>query len=759
MAHPTEPPCGFSSSIRQSQVTCTILRVQIILMILVSQIVQTIQAGQTSQVSQMSQISRHCLQHHLRISGRIWRQGTPLNLFRFKHQSAVIITLFLVPDINDWRLPLMRRKLFPLLALALVISLLLGACRTTESPVEATETLPATTAASPSPAPSPTPTAMPRILTICLGQEPATLYIYGGASRAMWSVLEAVYDGPVDTRGFVAQPVILQKIPTLADGDARYTGVDVAFGSPIVAADGSLSNLVAGVRYLPSGCNDDSCAITWDGQSPVQMDVLALTYHLLPGIKWSDGTPLTGADSVYSYTVAADQLTPINKRLVSRTASYQTAAEDPLTTEWISIPGYRTHNFAEAFWHPLPQHIYSLYSADALLSAEEVARHPLGWGPYVISEWAPGGHITLQRNPNYFRAAEGLPHYDMLVFRFLGETADGNLAALRNGECDFVDQTTALLDGFQQALEYEQEEAIKVWLGLGPEWEHLDFGIRTADLDDGYNPFSEERPDIFGDARVRRAFTACLDREGLIRTFLYSRSAVPAGLFPPNHPLYTANLSPTTYDVVGGSALLEQAGWRDSDNDPATPRLAYGVAGVPDGTPLEVSYLATNALLPNAAAEYLAASLQQCGIGVTLTSLTAGQMYAAGPEGPLFGRNFDLAQFSWAPAVDAPCYVYQTNQIPSSQNGWIGANIGGYSNPAYDAACQAARLAAGTDAAAETNLEVQRLLSEDVPVVPLYYRIKLTASRRDLCNYTFDVSARSELWNLESWDAGPLCIP
>jgi len=54
---------------------------------------------------------------------------------------------------------------------------------------------------------------------------------------------------------------------------------------------------------------------------------------------------------------------------------------------------------------------------------------------------------------------------------------------------------------------------------------------------------------------------------------------------------------------------------------------------------------------------------------------------------------------------------------------------------------------------------VQRLLSEDLPVVPLYYRIKLTAARRDLCNYTFDVSARSELWNLEAWDAGPLCAP
>jgi len=653
----------------------------------------------------------------------------------------------------------MRRKIISLLAIFLAASLLLTACRTTQTPVAPADLTPSPAAATATPAPSPTPTPTPRVLTICMGQEPSTLYIYGGSSRAMWSVLEAIYDGPVDTRNYTAQPVILQKLPTLADGDARYTPIDVAFGAPIVAADGSLSNLVAGVRYLPAGCTADSCAVTWDGQSPVQMDALTLTYHMVPGINWSDGTPLTAADSVYSYTVAADPLTPINKRLVSRTASYLALEGDPLATEWVSIPGYRTTNFTEAFWQPLPQHIYSLYSADALLSAEEVARYPLGWGPYIIKEWVTGGHITLQRNPNYFRAAEGLPHYDLLVFRFLGESADGNLAALRNGECDFIDQTTSLLDGFQQALEYEQDGSIKLWLGLGPEWEHLDFGIRPATLDDGYNAFSEERPDIFGDVRVRRAFAACLDREGLIRAFLYSRSAVPTGLFPPNHPLYAASLSPAAYDVAAGSALLDQVGWRDYDNDPATPRQAYGVAGVPDGTPLNVTYLTASALLPNAAAEYLAASLAQCGIGVTITALTPGQMYTAGPDGPLFGRKFDLAQFSWASGAETPCYLYQTDQIPTAQNGWVGANLAGYSSPAYDAACQAARLSAGTDAAAAANLEVQRLLSEDLPVVPLYYRIKLTAARRDLCNYTFDVSARSELWNLEAWDVGPLCAP
>jgi len=49
------------------------------------------------------------------------------------------------------------------------------------------------------PAPTATATPAPKVLTVCIGQEPETLYLYGGSSRSMWSVLEGVYDGPVDT--------------------------------------------------------------------------------------------------------------------------------------------------------------------------------------------------------------------------------------------------------------------------------------------------------------------------------------------------------------------------------------------------------------------------------------------------------------------------------------------------------------------------------------------------------------------------------
>src|SRR4030042_439081 len=62
--------------------------------------------------------------------------------------------------------------------------------------------------------------AAPRTLVVCQGQEPETLFVYGGSMLAATFVQDAIYDGPIDANSFDYQPVILEKLPSLADGDA-----------------------------------------------------------------------------------------------------------------------------------------------------------------------------------------------------------------------------------------------------------------------------------------------------------------------------------------------------------------------------------------------------------------------------------------------------------------------------------------------------------------------------------------------------------
>ncbi len=154
----------------------------------------------------------------------------------------------------------------------------------------------------------------------------------------MWSVLEALYDGPIDTRKFSPQPVILQKLPAYPDQDVLVEAVDVKAGDTVVDANGDLVNLAANVKVLPAGCAGTDCAVTWDGTKALKMDRLKVTYRLLPGLKWSDGAALTAADSVYSFNLAADPATKVSKRIVDRTLAYQAA--DDLTVEWTGRPGF-----------------------------------------------------------------------------------------------------------------------------------------------------------------------------------------------------------------------------------------------------------------------------------------------------------------------------------------------------------------------------------------------------------------------------------
>jgi peptide/nickel transport system substrate-binding protein len=247
----------------------------------------------------------------------------------------------------------------------------------------------------------------------------------------MWSILEAVYDGPFDARGFTNQPVILEKIPSLADGDASLRPVSVQKGDVVVDVQGNPVALEVGTRVLPAGCSRPDCATAWDGTSPLSMDQLVVSFKLIADIKWSDGTPLTAADSVFSYHIAADPATPSYKYVLDRTYAY--TAVDEQSVQWVGLPGFFEQRFGSFYWLPLPSHLLGNKSAADILADSSVNRSPLGWGPYVIQEWTAGDHITLRKNENYFRAAEGLPAFETLVFRFVGSAADGNLNALLSG--------------------------------------------------------------------------------------------------------------------------------------------------------------------------------------------------------------------------------------------------------------------------------------------------------------------------------------
>ena len=611
-----------------------------------------------------------------------------------------------------------------------------------------------------------TPTEEPagaHTLVICLAEDPSSL-----ADRSQHvstqAILSAVYDGPIDSNAYAYQPVILEKLPSLDDGDAWFNVVTVSEGDRVVDAHGDVVLLVANreepIQLVPAGGGEP---VDYQG-GDFQMDQLAASFTLLPDLVWSDGAPLTASDSVFAFDMKTDldYFHSIDD-LEGHTASYQLGEDEQgLTTVWTGLPGFMDPTYYINFVSPKPEHKFSQDDYNP-------THAPLGWGPYVVGDWVQGESITLQKNPNYFRAAEGLPRFDTLVFRFIGGNSNAGLAALLNGVCDILG--TPLDDQVELILELQSSVLISASLISGTHWEQITFGIQNLDYDDGYQ-VGVDAPDIFSDVRVRQAFMLCLDRKTVVDTVTLGRSKVIDTYVPPEHPLFNPAARHYDFDVEAGSALLEQVGWVDNDNNPATPRVAHGVKNVPDGTPLQVTYETSDAPIRQQVTSILQQSLSECGIQADVYLHPGLELFGGDT---VFGRRFQLGEFAWGFVVEPSCKLFLSSQVPDIGNtswisimdgqerkftnlGWGGQNIGGFVDQEFDQACNPAlNSLKGQPEYIAAHHEAQRIFAEQLPVLPLFQPLKVAAARPDLCNFEVDPTG-DQYWNIEEFDYGEGCV-
>ena len=580
-----------------------------------------------------------------------------------------------------------------------------------------------------------------RSLTICMGEEPKSLYLYGGGGLATRTVLESVYDGPIDSLNYAYTPVILEQLPTIGNKGAVLRTVTVKQGEKIYDDFGSAALLVPGVKYRPAGCTDSACVATYAGGT-VTMDQLEVTFRLIPDLLWSDGEPLTADDSVYSYEVSASSETPAPagmQRAILGTESYKKV--DDRTVRWTGLPGNIDPSYSRRFWSPLPRHAWGKMAPAELLTAEASSRTPIGWGPYIIESWTAAMEIVLKRNPNYFRAGDGLPYFDMLHIRFISNEGRMGISALISGECDLVDQTVRLDDQITEILDLQKQNALLASFTTGTAWEHMDFNLKPA---------SGAVPVYYQDVRLRQAVAMCLNRQKVVDNALSGLSAVPDVYLPSQHPLYNPEIAKYSYDPEKGKALLDQIGWTDADANSATPRTALGVTGVKDGTPLIVNSAMTYTELRQKVVGILGTGLMECGIGYVAT-YGDNSMFVANVDGLLFGRLFEAAEFGWIAGVEPSCELYTTAEIPTVDNGYAGSNPTGFSNADFDRACDLAhRALPGSQAYIQNQFLAQRIFAENLPSIPLYLTVKVAIARIGLTGLTMDPTAASGLWNLES---------
>ncbi len=416
----------------------------------------------------------------------------------------------------------------------------------------------------------------------------------------------------------------------------------------------------------------------------ISADGLRYTFYLRPGLKWSNGEPLTAADFEFAWKSA------LSPELASSYA-YQlfylkngqdyNAGQAAADAVGVRARGDRVleitlENPAPFFLSLLAFRTYypvnRAAAADSRWAAD--AKTFVGNGPFRIERWVHDNKMELVRNEHYWDAANvPLPRLDLILV----ESAATRLVMFENRQLDMGDNPP-----ISEIPRLQREGKLRIFPFLGV----------------GYFPFNVAKPP-FDNPQVRRAFTLAIDRAGLIATVVRGGQTPALAFVPPGIPAASGD-----FRAQGGDYY--------ADNDPAEARRLLAAAGYPEGRglpPVTLLYNTgeSNKLVAEAVQEMWKRAL---GVDVQLSNQELKVFYDN-----LDKHNFQIAIDSWiGDYVDPMTFL----ELFATGNG---NNSPGYSSPAYDRLIAAARGSGDAGQRAAALHAAEKLLFADAVVCPLFF--------------------------------------
>ncbi|EMO4510150.1 MULTISPECIES: ABC transporter substrate-binding protein [Klebsiella] len=447
-----------------------------------------------------------------------------------------------------------------------------------------------------------------------------------------------------------------------------------------------ISDLFEGlVSVSPAGEIEPRLAEKWENK-----DNTVWTFHLRPGVTWSDGTAITAQDIVWSWQRLVSPLTaspyasyPGNMHIVNgaEIAQGQKAPEtlgvkavDDATLEvTLTQPNAA---FLAMLAHP------SLVPLDKVLISRygdkwTKPEHIVTSGPYKLSQWVVNERIVAERNPRYWDNAHTVIN-KVTYLPISSETADVN--RYKAGEIDIV--YTVPINQFAQ---------LKKTMG-----DQLDVSPQLATY---YYEFNTTRPP-FNDPRVRRALNMALDKD-IIAEKVLGQGQRPAWLISQpdiggvklHNPEYAS--WPREKRIAEAKKLLSEAGYNETH--PLVFNLLYNTSE----SHQRIAIAASSMWKKNLGVE---AKLQNQEWKTMLDAMHT--------------HNFDAVRYAWIADYDDAATFLNNFRTGDSEN------TSQYSNPAYDEALRNAAKASDTTARGKFYQQAEDLLGQDVPAIPVYHYVR-----------------------------------
>lgn len=477
----------------------------------------------------------------------------------------------------------------------------------------------------------------------------------------------------------------------------------------------------------------------------VSEDLKSITWKLKEDLVWSDGTPVTSADVVFTadYCMHPEGGCAQGAKF-DGVASVE--AVDDLTVK-VTFNEAQPNPYGPFMGGQSP--IIQKAQFEDCLGAKapectEANFNPIGTGPFKVVEFRPNDVITMEANENF--REEGKPAFAKLTFKGGGDATAAGRAVMETGEFDYAWNMQLAPDVLAKMAEGGKGTPISAF---GTLVERLEMNLTdpSPDLPEGERATVAHPHPILSDEKVRRALSMAIDRELLVEVGYGQAGRATCNLVPAPANYASDNTECLTQDLEGAKALLEEAGWTDTDGDGIREK---------DGMELSLLYqTSTNAVRQDFQA-LIKDWWNQIGVEVELRNLDASVFFGGDPGSPdtfqkfyadveMYANNFD--------GTDPQAYLaaYRCGNEPKPSSQWQGENINRFCDEEYDALLDELAKTGELEKRGEIAKKLNDMLTkESMTIVPLVDRGRVSAASNTLGGVVLN-TWDSELWNVADW--------
>lgn len=475
-------------------------------------------------------------------------------------------------------------------------------------------------------------------------------------------------------------------------------------------------------------------------------DLQSITWKLKKGVVWSDGTPFTAADVVFTSEYCLNPEGGCNSSSNFTDVTSVEALDDHTVKISFGVP--KPFPYGPFVGSQVPIIQKAQFENCTGAKAPECTKEnfgPIGTGPFIVTEFRANDVVQYAANDKY--REEGKPAFATAVLKGGGDAASAARSVLETGEFDYAWNLQVEPEILAQMAAAGKGEIVTAF-GTNVERMMVQLtnpdpalGEKRATYQDGNNPHP-----FLSDPAVRRALSMAIDRQILVDAGYGKSGKVTCNVLPaPEIYASTANDWCKTQDIEGAKKLLDDAGWKPGSD---------GIREK-DGVRLSILYQTSTNSVRQGTQALVKQMWKEIGVEAELRNISASVFFGGDQSSPdtfqkffadieMYTNNFD--------GTDPEKYMarWTCSEMPGPEKQWLGSNMPRYCDPAYDALVAEMGKTAALDKRVELAKKMNDMLIDYGAMIPLIHRGSVSATSNTLGGVRMN-AWDSQLWNTEDW--------